>query len=67
MIDILKKIYNNDGISGFRIDNLTKYNIYNLILKKMHQEKHTYDLDEYCCILIGEEDNYIMYISICND
>tara|TARA_B100000242_G_C42659518_1_gene309591 strand:- start:85 stop:300 length:216 start_codon:yes stop_codon:yes gene_type:complete len=67
LLDNLKKLYSNGGISNINNRNLIKFGIYNDIMELMQKEKINYDIIEYCSLLIDKHDDYIMYISICED
>ena len=67
LINELKKLYIEGGISNINYKNLIKKEIYNDIMTIIHLEKHNYDVIEYCSILIDRHDDYIIYISSCND
>ena len=67
LINELKNLYNKGGISNITYENLVKNDIYNDIITCLEVEKIKYDVLEYCSLLIDKHDDYIMYISICND
>lgn len=67
LLNNLKKLYSNGGISNINNRNLIKFGIYNDIMELMQKEKINYDIIEYCSLLIDKHDDYIMYISICED
>ena len=67
LINELKNLYNKGGISNITYENLVKNDIYNDVITCLEVEKIKYDVLEYCSLLIDKHDDYIMYISICND
>ena len=67
LINELKNLYNKGGISNITYENLVKNDIYNDVITCLEVEKIKYDVIEYCSLLIDKHDDYIMYISICND
>jgi len=67
LLDQLKKLYSNGGISNINNRNLIQAGIYNDIMTLIQKEKINYDIIEYCSILIDKYDDYIKFISICND
>ena len=67
LLEQLKKLYSNGGICNLNNRNLIQAGIYNDIMILIKKEKIKYDILEYCSILIDKYDDYIHYISICND
>ena len=67
IINELKKIYFEGGITNLTNRNLIKCKIYNDVVTLLQLEKNNYDIMEYCSIIIDKHDDYIEYISICND
>jgi hypothetical protein len=64
IIQFLNEIYNQNGISGLKKNNLIGTKYFNYLLKN---KKYYMDIEEYCCELIGKSDEYIIYVSVCND
>lgn len=60
----LLKILNKRGVSGLTNKALKSSNYYDEIVKL---NKKKLDIEEFCCLLLNREDDYIMHISICND
>ena len=65
--DKLFVLYKNEGFNGFTLSNLQKHDLLNDINKLLRNEKYKYDIDHYCSILLSIEDDYITFISICDD
>lgn len=64
LINELKTLY-SEGAITYR--NLIQCRIYNDVVTLLQFEKINYDIIEYCSILIDKHDDYIEYISKCND
>ena len=60
----LLKILNKRGVSALTDKALKTSKYYDKIVKL---NKKKLDIEEFCCLLLNREDDYIMYISICND
>ena len=60
----LLTILNTKGVSGLTHDALKSKPYYNKLTKL---NKKNLDMEEFCCKILDREDDYIMYISICND
>tara|TARA_B100000676_G_C18010803_1_gene806560 strand:+ start:279 stop:491 length:213 start_codon:yes stop_codon:yes gene_type:complete len=60
----LSDIYDKYGITGFTENKLKLSDLYEEIVSL---NKNKMDLQEFCCKLIDREDDYIIYISVCND
>ena len=67
LISKIEELFYSGGFSNLNIPNLKKHNIYNEILELIQKNEIKYDITEYCSILIDKYDDYIMYISICED
>lgn len=67
LIKELKTLYSNGGISNINNKNLIQCGIYNDIVTLIQKEKFNYDIIEYCCMIIDKHDDYIIWISICDD
>jgi hypothetical protein len=63
-INYLKKLYDQYGIKGLDKRNLLGTPYFEYII---NNKKNYMDVQEYCCYLLDKEDEYIIYISICND
>lgn len=57
-------ILNTKGVSGLTDNALKDKTYYNKLIKL---NKKNLDMEEFCCKILDREDDYIMYISICND
>tara|TARA_A100001035_G_C27691017_1_gene457805 strand:- start:6 stop:227 length:222 start_codon:yes stop_codon:yes gene_type:complete len=64
IINYLQELYKKNGIKSLSDNNLKKTNYYSNI-KKLNTKN--IDFQEFCSILIDKHDDYIMYISICDD
>ena len=67
LLNEIRTLYNNGGIPNINHKTLIENNIYNSVISCLELEKIKYDIIEYCAMLIDKHDDYIMYISICND
>ena len=67
LIKELKTLYSTGGVSNINYRNLIQCGIYNDIVTLLQFEKINYDIIEYCCMIIDKHDDYILWISICND
>lgn len=65
--DKLFLLYKKDGFKGFTLSNLQQHQLLNDINKLLQNEKYKYDIVHYCSILLDIEQDYINYISICDD
>lgn len=63
-INYLKKLYEKHGIKGLDKTNLLGTQYFEYII---NNKKNYMDVQEYCCYLLDKEDEYIIYISVCND
>ena len=61
--ELLKRL-NKGGVSALTDKALKSSKYYDETVKL---NKKKIDIEEFCCLLINREDDYIMYISICND
>ena len=64
IINFLNRTYENHGICGLNEKNLKSSKLFEDILRL---NKNKMDLQEFCCKLIDRDDDYIIYISVCND
>ena len=64
IIDYLNMLFKKDGIQSLLERKLIKSTCYNNI-KKLNTKN--IDFHEFCSMLIDKYDDYIMFISICND
>ena len=64
IINFLNSIYETHGICGLNEKNLKSSKLFEDILRL---NKNKMDLQEFCCKLIDRDDDYIIYISVCND
>lgn len=64
IINFLNSIYETHGICGLNEKKLMSSKLFEDILML---NRNKMDLQEFCCKLIDRDDDYIIYISVCND